>query len=190
MIIQTLDRKRMLINLDENDLQIFNIKTSAFSFRDEPTKLIIREILSLAVIKTGLNTKNRTLSVEALPYRQGCYILVTLKNKSDRKKFRIKQVESTVLIRFFTAEALLDAISILYPKNMQAVNTDLYLYNGARYLLLRSNKRIPDSIILTLSEYGKCYPCSKLMSALLAEKSQLIRQNDAITYIGEILDRH
>ena len=186
MIIQQLDQKRLLINLSKNDLAAFNLSTNKFSFNDEATKLIIREILSLAVIKTGLIIKDRSLSVEALPHKEGCYILATLRTKSGRKKYHIKRNNDNILIRFDHAQDMLNAIDIIFCSNAKLIRSDLYSKDRYYYLSLQTYS-LPKKTKALLSEYGKIFRCNALTLSVLNESSNIIRQKDAVYYIGKII---
>ena len=85
MYIEQLDKTRLLINIEQQDLSIFELRPDTISMANEETRNLFKQILALAAVKTGISLHDKTISVEVMPYDKGCFILATIKEKEKRK---------------------------------------------------------------------------------------------------------
>ena len=75
MYIEQLDKTRLLINIEQQDLSIFELRPDTISMANEETRNLFKQILALAAVKTGISLHDKTISVEVMPYDKGCFIL-------------------------------------------------------------------------------------------------------------------
>ena len=78
MFIEQLDKTRLLITLENEDLSIFDLSPDSLSMEDKETRDLFKQLLALAAVKTGVVLRNKTISVELMPYDRGCFILATI----------------------------------------------------------------------------------------------------------------
>ena len=155
MFIEQLDKTRLLITLESEDLNIFDLEPNSLSMEDKDTRDLFKQLLALAAVKTGVVLRDKTISVEVMPYDRGCFILATIKSKSKRKIYKIKKTTSYLLVKFSNAGAMLDAVKNLYCKGFTEYSCNLYVGDGSYYVLISSKASIPTGIRILLSEYGK-----------------------------------
>lgn len=187
MFIEQLDKTRLLINLESEDLSIFDLEPSSISMEDKETRDLFKQLLTLAAVKTGIVLRNKTISVELMPYDRGCFILATVKAKSTRKIYKIKKTTSHLLMKFKSASDMLDAVKLLYDKGLSEYSCSIYSGKKLYYLLISSKASVPKAIRIMLAEYGKICPCDKLTIGRLSEFCTLVCKNNSIAYLGKKL---
>ncbi len=184
MFIEQLDKTRLLITLEHEDLDVFDLEPYSISMENKETKSLFKQLLTLAAIKAGITIKDKVLSVETMPYDFGCFLLVTIKPKNKRKIYKIKKFCSYLLAEFENASAMLDGVKKLYSENLITYSCDLYSGNGKYYLLFTSKAVLPNTLSLLLAEYGKIIPYSQLAVSRLEEFCRLLHKSDTIEHIG------
>lgn len=187
MYIEQLDKTRLLITLEHEDLSTFELEPYSISLENAETRSLLKQLLTLAAIKAGVPIKNKTLSVEALPYDSGCFLLVTIKPKNPRKIYKIKSEPSHLLFKFNSAHDMLKAVENLYSVGCTKYECDLYTLDSKYYLLFSSKTNFPSKIKLTLSEFGTAVTCEKLTKAHLDENCKLLCKKNAVDFIGQKL---
>ena len=186
MFIEQLDRTRLLITLENEDLSVFELTPKSIDFEKKKTKRLFKQILGLAAVKTGIPLRDKTISVELLPYEGGCFLLATIKNKK-RKIYKIKKNHSYFLASFDSADAVLDALKELHRKDNSEFRCSLYSNGGKYFLLFRSIRKLPDSFRIILSEYGTAAACGSLAASHIEENFTLLHRDSAISVIGSLL---
>ncbi len=186
MFIEQLDNTRLLITLENDDLGVFDLNPKKILTEDRETKRLFKQILTLAAIKTGVTLKNKSISVELMPYDSGCFLLVTIRNKK-RKIYRIKKNDSYLLAEFHSPDDVLHSLKSLYTKGFSHFSCSLYTDSDKYYLLFKSKANIPTDLKIILSEYGKIKSCSKLTKSKLNESFKLLHGENSISYIGSML---
>lgn len=184
MYIEQLDKTRLLITLEHEDLDVFDLEPYSISMENKETKALFKQLLTLAAIKAGIQIKDKVLSVETMPYDFGCFLLVTIKPKCTRKKYRIKKDTSYQLVEFENAMTMLDCLKNLYIRNFNKFNCNLYRYNGKYYLLFFSKAIFPTCLSLLLSEFGTILPCDGVITSRIEELYESLHKIDTIKYIG------
>lgn len=184
MYIEQLDKTRLLITLEYEDLCTFELEPYSISLENNETKSLLKQLLTLAAIKAGVPIKDKTLSVEAMPYDSGCFLLVTIKPKRPRKIYKIKKEASNLLFGFENASCMLEALKQLYSAGFTKCECTLYNDKGTYYLLFRSVARIPTNIRFILSEFGTAVPCGKLTKSRLDEFCEVLCRGNAVESIG------
>ena len=187
MIIERIDSNRLLITLKSDDLDAFEVDADTLNMENKDQAFLIREIISLAFVKVGLHPNLKRLYVETLPYGNGCFLLVTIHDKSIHKKYHIKQNFKHCLIHISNAETLLIVIKHLHEKNYQTKSTLYHSNTDGYYLLLKYNQRYDTPLRRYLCEYGTILPCSALAVSKLDETCSILYFDSAVTHIGALL---
>ena len=186
MFIEPLDKTKFLVTLVRDDLKIFNIAPNEISLNNENTRTLLKQILSLAAVKSGITLKNKILSVELIPFDNGCFMLVS--TKPDRKIYKIKKNSSYILVSFDSAAKIFDVFEKIQHIKSFDLKSSVYSKGEMFYLLLYSKVSIPKALKIILSEYGKIYPCDKLTVMQLEESCKTIHTLDSISYFGKIIN--
>ena len=184
MYIEQLDKTRLLITLEHEDLDVFDLEPYSISMENKETKALFKQLLTLAAIKAGIQIKDKVLSVETMPYDFGCFLLVTIKPKRNRKMYRVKKDISYLLVELENAMSLLDCLKNLQIKNFSNYNCNLYRYNEKYYLLFFSKAIFPPYLSLILSEFGTILPCDSVTTSRIEELYECLHEIDTIKYIG------
>lgn len=187
MFIEQLDNTRLLITLEQEDLNIFELEPYSISFENNETKSLLKQLLTLAAIKAGVSIKDKSLSVEAMPYDSGCFLLVTIKPKGKRKIYRIKGESTQILTKFNTTEEMLGAVKRIYDTGINPADCSLFEGDGNYYLLIVSDRSLPEKVHHILTEYGEITPCSTMSKARLCEFFNTICEKNAISVVGSRL---
>lgn len=187
MFIEQLDKTRLLINLESEDLNIFDLDPNSISMEDKETRDLFKQLLSLAAIKTGIVLRDKTISVELMPYDRGCFILATVKAKGRRKTYRIKKTTSHLLMKFKNVGDMLEAVKLLYDKGFSEYGCSLYRGQLRYYLLISSKASVPKNIRIMLSEYGKICQCDNLTAVRVNEMCTVICKDKSIETLGKQL---
>lgn len=187
MFIEQLDKTRLLITLEHDDLDVFDLEPYSISMEDKETKSLFKHILTLAAIKAGITIKNKKLSVETMPYDSGCFLLVTIKPKDSRKIYRMKKNTSHLIVKFNCVSSMLDALQRLYRQGYLTYRCSAYSKCGCYYLLFSSKALFPREMTVILSEYGKISKTGDLETFSFAEQCKPIILDTAIISIGSKL---
>lgn len=186
MFIEQLDKTRLLITLENDDLGVFDLSPNTIVMEDRNTKRLFKQILTLAAVKTGITLKNKSISVELMPYDNGCFLLATIKNKK-RKIYKIKKNNSYLLAEFRSINDVLHSIKAIYSKGCEELNCCFYADSDKYYLLFTSKTKLPTNIKIILSEFGKISSCTFVTKRRIEESCRLLYGENSIKYIGNIL---
>lgn len=187
MFIEQLDSTRLLITLEQEDLNTFELEPYSISLENTETKSLLKQLLTLAAIKAGVPIRDRVLSVETLPYDCGCFLLVTIKPREKRRTYKIKNDGKTILTAFPDTEAMLNAVQQLYSSPAQMSDCSLFEHGGIYYLTLTHSNSDTQIVRGILEEYGEILPCGSLSKSRLSEFYNTVCENDAIEKIGSQL---
>ena len=187
MYIEQLDKSRLLINIEHEDLSIFELEPDKISMSNNETRNLFKQILALAAVKTGISLRDNTSSVDIMPYNNGCFILATFKAKQKRKIYKIKKTSSYILTKFKNAADMLDAVKMLYNNGFIEYGCNMYSGSIGYFLLLSSKAALPKIMRIMLSEYGTICPCDGLTAVRLGEVCTLICRNKTVEYLGKQL---
>lgn len=187
MFIEQLDKTRLLITLESEDLSIFDLEPDSLSMEDKDTRDLFKQLLALAAVKTGVVLRDKTISVELMPYDRGCFILATIKSKGTRKIYRIKKTTSYLPVKFGNISDMLEAVKTLYGKGFSEYSCSLYSGENFYYLLMSSKAAVPKSVRIMLSEYGKILPEDNLTVSRIREVCRVICEDNSIVRLGKQL---
>lgn len=187
MFIEQLDKTRLLITLESEDLSVFDLEPDSLSMENKETRDLFKQLLALAAVKTGVVLRNKTISVELMPYDSGCFILATIKAKGTRKIYKIKKTTSYLPVKFGNVTAMLNAVKNLYTKGFSEYNCSLYSGESYYYLLMSSKAAVPKAVRIMLSEYGKILSDDSLTVSRIRETCSVICEDNSIALIGRQL---
>ena len=186
MFIEQLDSTRLLITLENEDLGVFDLNPKTVLNEDKNTKKLFKQILTLAAVKTENKKKNKSVSIELMPYDNGCFLLATI-NTKKRKIYKIKKNDSYLLAEFNSTGDVLRSIKLLHTKGLSHYSCCLYTDSKRYYLFFTSKASIPTDLKIILSEFGKIRSCTLVTKSKLNESCKLLHGENSIAYIGSML---
>lgn len=184
MTVNRLSDNRILIVLCEKDMKNFSLDYDKMSLADLHSRRIIMRILQMACRKTGIETRGKSVNVEALPLDEDCYILVTVSGKRGRT-YRLKKSSGCLCFSLGNGTNFLDAIDALCKQNVCCNKNSAYEWRGQYYLVF-DYPSIPKKLGRVLSEYAE--GCSGgLFAARIKESGKPVCTQNAIMQIGRYL---
>lgn len=184
MTVNRLSYNRVLIILCEKDMSDFSLDYDTLSFDDAHSRRIIMRILQVACRKSGIETRGKSVNVEALSFKDDCYILVTVSSKKGRT-YRLKQSSESLCYYLGGGTNFLDTIDALNRQNVYCNKNSAYVWNSGYYLIF-DYPTIPKKLRKILSEYTE--KCSgKLFAARVKESGKPVCTHNAIMQIGKFL---
>lgn len=190
MTIEQIDSERILIALCDEDMKSFSLEFESMTLSDPHVRDALKNLLSFASIETGISVKNKKMLIEAIPYKNGCLLLITLKQKRhERKIYRIKGARP-LIFGFDEAEDLLRCIAELYKIHTRRISSDVYKVEEKYIITIISHGRIPGRYTSILGEFGKRISGGNLTLSKIREYGKVIAQDKAIEIIGASLLRN
>lgn len=186
MQIIQINENRVLITLKNDDISNFDLEFDKLNYSDPCQQKIIERLFTLACVNNDICTKDKTVTLEALPNPDGYYILVSLNDKKSRKRYRIKRIKEYPCYQFFNIDSMFTIIKKLYNCDALYYNNSLYCYNN-RYYLVFDYPSVPKKVQSLLNEFALKVKCNKLFLARLNESAKKISSGNAIVHIGSAL---
>lgn len=190
MNINKIDETRLIIALEDKDMQAFDLRFDQFLWSDSKSRHVIKELLLIAKERTGFCVSNKRLMIETIQRDNGCVILFTLlsdKSKRPRKIFKIKIKNDPLIYKFSDSESLLCAIERIISNKKRIQESCVLEYKKSYYLVILANKGLSVNESAILSEYAKLTGNSFLAFANLKEHGNVICEKSAIETIGRYL---
>jgi len=188
MTIELLDKARLLISLKPQDMDTYAINIDKLNVKDTHCKEALKAILDVALEKVGINAKDKAVLIEAMPYREGMLILVTVDVvRNIRKVYRIKKPMMLPCCKFDSAEGLLSCIEHLKAEKIRLLPNSLWQYKQAYYLLFDFSG-IPPKAKAVLSEYAQCHSLSLPRLARIREAGKELLESNAVEKIAKVFE--
>ena len=170
MTIEMLDQGTILVSLGAEDLRLYSLR-----FDGALTAAVqdgLKDLLYRVGAVCGFDVGGKCYLVEALPAGGGCLLIITVRARKHRKKYRVKRARTREVCAFFDADAMLDYLRAAKSRGGCAV----YRYAGRYYLLPAPSA--PDSVMDGLGEYGELYPIGAVLYARIREHGRLLFQEE------------
>ncbi len=192
MTIEKIDETRLVIVLCSEDMDVFSIDYNTISFVNPYSRKILRNLLSLAGSKTGIDVHKKKLVIEAMPHDDGCIFIVTVlpKENQKRKKYKIKKADTSILYTFENLDDFLTCSEILYNQGFGFFKSDLYLDNDVYSLIIKTKKAMSFKANAILSEFSNSKVKDATTIAKVEERAEIITKDFAIIFIGGALALH
>lgn len=185
MTIEQINSSKVLIALCNQDMKDYRLEFDSMGFENTHSRKILSRLIKVICTKTGLSTENKKLLMEALPFENGCLILVTfMEMKPKSTKYRIKRPREALCFTFDKTQDFLDCIALLYRENIYFPHSRAFLFNGLYYLIF-DYYPVPKRAKRILSEFGKRRKCTKLLLSSLKEAGKALCEKNAVETIGK-----
>lgn len=187
MTIEQLDKCRVLISLKPQDMDAYAISIDKLNIKDARCKETLKSILKSALDKVGISTEDKAVLVEAMPHREGMFILVTVDiMRRIRKIYRVKKPKMLPCCRFDNAEGLLSCIELLKAEKIKLMSNSLWQYKKSYYLIFDCAGISPRAKAV-LSEYAQCHSVSLTRLARIKEAGKMLLESNAVKKIAEAM---
>lgn len=169
MVIDQLSDKTILVTLMQDDLRRYSLDFAADSgeIRCGLTRLMLR-----IGEECGLDHAGKSYLIEALPAGDSCLLIISVRAKQHRRRYRIKRVVTVDCCTFSDADALLDWMRI----GAELIGS-IYAYRGG-YRLLPDYPFAP-RMRKMLSEYGSLEQLSPVDAARIRELGSPVMEHSA-----------
>lgn len=187
MIVEQLDRTRVLISLKPQDMDTYAISIDKLNIKDKACKDTLKVLLKTALDKVGISTEDKAVLVEAMPHREGVLILVTVDfMRHIRKTYRIKKPRMLPCCKFDSAEGLLSCVEHIKAEKLKLLPNTLWQYKNEYYLLFEFSGITPKAKAV-LSEYALCHSLSLARLARIKEAGKELLKSNAVEKIAEAM---
>lgn len=186
MTITQISDNKVLITLKSEDISNFDLDFNKLDISDPKHQMILKRIFILACSNKDISSKDKSVTLEALPNPDGYYILVSISDKKIRKKYRIKRITEYPCYRFYSIDNMFSTIEKLYNCDVIYYNNSLYFYKNHYYLVF-DYPSVPKKSQPILQEFAHKINCNKLFLARLNESAKKISSGNAIVHIGSEL---
>lgn len=192
MTIEQIDSNKLLIILENDEMQEYSLNFEQMSLSDRNSREVLAKLLKAAGICKGLEISGKTLLVEAMSHTSGCMLIITVLSdysKEEQHRYKIKKSRGAIIYSFDESESFLSAVERLYIGGYIFENSKAY-YNGEYTLVMFYTDKIPLNAVAILEEYGKKELSGRINLARLEESSKIISDCHAILTIGSQLIRN
>lgn len=161
----------------------FSLEYEKLSFEDPHSGKILKRLLTLACSKTGLNTTDKKILVEAMPQEKGCLILLTLIPNIHRKIYRIKKERKNLCYVFDDTEGLISAAKAFSVNNIYPENS-VYLWDN-KYVVVLENIIENKEQLAKFREFSSKTLQGKIQTARVKENGKLLVGKNGMEVINK-----
>lgn len=149
-MIDKLGERTILVTLLPEDMRAymldFNAGVDGEQIRSGLTRLMYR-----VGEECGMDHRDKSYLIEALPGRDGCLLIISVRHMKRRRRYRIKRERIHDCCRFESADDMLDWLH--RGKIPSELGYTLYLFDGTYYML--PDRPLSQAVKNTLNEYGR-----------------------------------
>ena len=162
MTIDLLGENTILVTLSQEDLQRYHLDFSGSD--DDGNRKGLTGLMYRVGEECNLDHRDKSYLIEALPGKENCLLIISVRAAKSRRKYRIKRGGSVECCCFLSADDLLDWLN-----RPDSAEMSYALYQkDSRYYLLTDYPWTPRQRHI-LSEYGKAMRKSPVFAARLRE---------------------
>ncbi len=184
MTIEKIDSERILIALCDEDMKSFSLEFESMTLTNPYVRETLKSLLSFASVETGISVYNKKMLIEAIPYKNGCLLLITLKAKEHKRKvYRIKEIRPLIFC-FDDVESLLRCICELYKRHDRKIRSDAYKLFDKYILTIRPYSRVSQYYTDIIGEFGERISGGALTFSRICEYGNVIVKDNAVEIIG------
>ncbi len=151
MKLQLLDKNRLKVILEKEDLSYYDLTFATIDCKDKHTKEVFYSVIEQAKIQTGFNPKDRRLLIEAYPEEDGNILLYFTKIVPEK-------AESTELVyEFSQIDDILDSFKIFKKSHIRTFDFNIYKLKDKYFLSFiadTDDNALLSLLLLELNEYG------------------------------------
>lgn len=192
MTVEQIDNTRLIIALCDEDMKNFSLNYDTLCLKDPHSNKILKQLLLLAEIKTGIEIHNKKIMVEAMNFENGCILLVTLSLRENLKyrRYKIKTVPYIFIAEFKNIETLFLCIEKLRDKSLYIPPSWLYVFNGKYELIFVSKITLRQRLHHLLTEFCDYFTDDIVFRDRICEYGTKICGTNTVQKIIEALASH
>ena len=186
MTIEQLDKRRVLISLRPDDMDMYSLSIDKLNVKDCACRENLKKLLYLAAEKFGLTIKDKAVLLEAMPHKDGLLILMTVDDMNKiRKVYKIKPKSYKPCCRFFDTESMFVCAERLRSENINLPPNSLWEYKGKLYVVFEYSGVSPRARAV-LSEFAECVSLNLMVVARICEAGKELISKNALEIIIKI----
>ncbi len=170
MTIDRLGESTILVTLMRDDMRRYDLDFEASADAAETRQGLTRLMYRVGE-ECGLNHRDKSYLVEALPGKESCLLIISVRSGKPRKRYRIKRETTVECCVFQRCDDFLDWLS--RPESA-ALGYSLYALSGCYYLLPTYPLNPAESVLL--NEYGAVTKKSPVAAARIREHGTFLRE--------------
>ena len=187
MIIEKLDKSRVLVSLGLKDMDTYAIDIDKLNLKEKTAKETLRNLLKLALERVGISAQNRAVLVEAMPHKDGMLIMVTVDFMGKlRKTYRIKRPSVQLVCIFSDVEKLLSCSELIKCGKIKLLPNSLWQYKNEFYVIFEYTG-LSSRAKAVLSEYAVLQSLSRVKIARIKEAGKEILNSNALEQIAKVV---
>lgn len=167
MMIDRLGEKTILVTLMRDDMRRYELDFDAAA--TESTRRGLTRLMYRVGEECGLDHRDKSYLIEALPGRESCLLIISVRVTKSRRRYRIKRESLCECCRFLSADDMLD-----WMARADSARLGYRLYRlGQEYFLLPEYP-LSEQECCILNEYGSVTRESPVAVARIRENAELI----------------
>ena len=171
MTIDRLGEGMILVTLMQDDMSRYSLDFNA-SAEGEDTRRGLTRLMLRVGEECGLDHRDKCYLIEALPGKESCLLIISVRSSKPRRRWRIKRENQQECCRFPTADDLLDWLS-----RPESARFSYALYEvGCSYYLIPEYP-LSDADRCLISEFGVVTDESPIAIARIRENGRLLREH-------------
>lgn len=187
MIIEKLDKSRVLVSLGLKDMDTYAIDIDKLNLKEKTAKETLRNLLKLALERVGISAQNKAVLVEAMPHKDGMLIMVTVDFMGKlRKTYRIKRPSVQLVCIFSDVEKLLSCSELIKCGKIKLLPNSLWQYKNEFYVIFEYTG-LSSRAKAVLSEYAVLQSLSRVKIARIKEAGKEILNSNALEQIAKVV---
>ena len=185
LIIERIDEKKLMIMLEEEDMNSLELTYDKVSWKNQKFKLLVAKLLALAKFRTGFSVDDCKLSIETVPQNPGCLLIFTLfpdlKKNTDALVPMADETRCPYIYRFDAVDDLFELFCKLERVKNHGIKS-LILFRLSKKLfavVYLNNDIVPRHTLALLDEYSDQIAYDSLTEARLREFGEPVARLDS-----------
>lgn len=176
MTVEQIDGNRLIIALCDEDMKNLHLDYQSLCMKDDHSGKVLKQLLQLAEMETGIDIHNKKITVEALGFENGCVFLVTIavKTQMSGRRYTVRTRPHIFVAEFQEIDDFLDCMKQLKNKNLYVPRSELYAYNDKYYLAFISKIAIRKKLRHLLMEFSPSATTNLLFYYRISEHGDLV----------------
>lgn len=185
--LELISSDKLRILFDNNDMTRLDINFTNLDYKNKKTRKIFWDAIGAAKKETGFDPTGSKLLIEAFPEKDGglsLYVTKLINNKITTSDLSCCEAPgNTYILSFACSNDLLDAVHLFCDNELKIIESSLYEYDNALYLIFSvrdtDDDKLLDNLFLALSEYS-VKEDNYYLEAFLKEHGAVISEEYAI----------
>ncbi len=171
MTIDRLSQGMILVTLMDDDMRRYSL-----DFNDaadgERTRRGLTRLMYRVGEECGIDHRDKCYLIEALPGKESCLLIISVRAKKSRRRYRIKRENTVDCCRFSSVDALL-----LWLDRPESARMGYALYQSKESYCLLPEYPLTSAERCILNEYGSVCRESPVTVARIREYGKLLREH-------------